>query len=256
MLYSPGHDFGMVLFGTSDTSNALADQFKGQYENVTTCRTLAKIDLDFFRDMDEYTAELDPQKSGDIMDGMIVALDMLNRFCGTKKYRKRIFLITDGERATKTSKSELDSLKQQMNQNNVRLNVITLDFGNELGQDDEEDEEEQAQNGKSSALNSKSKQKNAETKAQSENKKLLVDITESVKGAVFPANIAMQIYQQFKKREVTSRARFRGNLDLSKDLQVGVQIYTRTREEAFPTLKKYSKNVEFNPNPESGKVEL
>ena len=111
MLYSPGHDFGMVLFGTSDTSNALADQFKGQYENVTTCRTLSKIDLDFFRDMDDYTAELDPQKSGDIMDGMIVSLDMLNRFCGTKKYRKRIFLITDGERATKTSKAELDSLK-------------------------------------------------------------------------------------------------------------------------------------------------
>ena len=37
---------------------------------------------------------------------------------------------------------------------------------------------------------------------------------------------------------------------------MGVQIYTRTREEAFPTLKKFSKNVEFNSNPESGKVEL
>ena len=42
----------------------------------------------------------------------------------------------------------------------MRLNVITLDFGNELGQDDEEDEEEQVQNGTGSALNSKSKQKN------------------------------------------------------------------------------------------------
>ena len=82
-----------------------------------------------------------------------------------------------------------------MNQNNVRLNVITLDFGNELGQDDDEDDDgEQIGNGKNSALTSKAKQKNMETKSQSENKKLLVDITESVKGAVFPANIAMQIY--------------------------------------------------------------
>ena len=48
MLYSPGHDFGMVLFGTGETSNALADQYKGEYENVTTCRSLSKIELEFF----------------------------------------------------------------------------------------------------------------------------------------------------------------------------------------------------------------
>ena len=194
MLYSPGHDFGMVLFGTSETSNALADQFKGQYENVMTCRTLSKIDLDFFRDMEDFTAETDPQKSGNIMDGMIVSLDMLNRFCGTKKYRKRIFLITDGERKTKTSKAELDSLKQQMNQNNVRLNVITLDFGNELGQDEDEEDDEPEENGASARNSKKKQQTNVETKEQLENKELLVDITESVKGAVFPANVAMQIY--------------------------------------------------------------
>ena len=83
-----------------------------------------------------------------------------------------------------------------------------------------------------------------------------MDITNSVTGALFPANIAMQIYQQFKKRDVASRARFRGNLDLSKDLQIGVQIYTRTREETFPSLKKYSKNVEFDTDVNKGKVEL
>ena len=44
------------------------------------------------------------------MDGLIVAIDMLNKFCGTKKYKKRIFLITDGERETKSSKQEVASL--------------------------------------------------------------------------------------------------------------------------------------------------
>lgn len=44
------------------------------------------------------------------MDGLIVAIDMLNNFCGTKKYKKRIFLITDGERETKYNLSELKSL--------------------------------------------------------------------------------------------------------------------------------------------------
>ena len=118
--------------------------------------------------MEDYTAEMDPQQSGDIMDGMIVSLDMLNRFCGTKKYRKRIFLITDGERRAKTSKAELDSLKQQMNQNNVRLNVITLDFGNELGQDEDDDEEDdEPEENDAAARNSKKKQQtHVETKEQ------------------------------------------------------------------------------------------
>lgn len=51
----------------------------------------------------------------------------------------------------------------------------------------------------------------------------------------------MEVCKQFKKREVQSRAKFRGNFDLSKDLQLGVQIYPRTREEVFPALKKFSK---------------
>ena len=51
----------------------------------------------------------------------------------------------------------------------------------------------------------------------------------------------MEVCKQFKKREVMSRSRFRGNFDLSQDLQLGVQIYPRTREETFPTLKKFSK---------------
>jgi len=39
---------------------------------------------------------------------------------------------------------------------------------------------------------------------------------------------------------VSARSRFRGNLDLAKDLKLAVQIFSRTREETFPTLKKQS----------------
>jgi hypothetical protein len=38
-----------------------------------------------------------------------------------------------------------------------------------------------------------------------------------------------------------ARTKYRGNLDLAQDLQLGVQIYARTKEEAFPSLKKFSK---------------
>lgn len=66
---------------------------------------------------------------------------MLNNFCGTKKYKKRIFLITDGERETKYNSSELKSLIEAIQEKDIRLNVITLDFANEMAEDSESGEE-------------------------------------------------------------------------------------------------------------------
>jgi Mg-chelatase subunit ChlD len=54
------------------------------------------------RDLESFTPNLDKSKrqGGDLADGLTVALQMITKHCGTKKYRKRIFLITDGERKT------------------------------------------------------------------------------------------------------------------------------------------------------------
>ena len=61
-----------------------------------------------------------------------------------------------------------------------------------------------------------------ETKNQAANKLLLKQITDQTKSAIFPAKIAMDIYSQFKKREVQARRKYLGNLDLAQDLKLGV----------------------------------
>lgn len=76
------------------------------------------------------------------MDGLLVAMDMLTRHCGTKKYRKRIFLITDGEKETNTNSEEMASLIDLMAKNDVRLNAITFDFANDLADNSEEESSE------------------------------------------------------------------------------------------------------------------
>ena len=81
-------------------------------------------------------------------------------------------------------------------------------------------------------------------------------MTDAIRGAIFPAKIAMEVCKQFKKREVMCRARYRGNFDLSEDLQLGVQVYPRTREETFPTLKRFSKVAEANPASDAANVTL
>jgi hypothetical protein len=53
-----------------------------------------------------------------------------------------------------------------------------------------------------------------------------------------------------------ARTKYRGNLDISQDLNLQVQIYSRTREEVFPSLKKFSKAVEESTSLSVGTVNL
>lgn len=139
----------------------------------------------------------------------------------------------------------MNSLREQVAENDVRLNVISLDFANEHGEEEDSDDDEEMR---------QSKEYPPETQNQQYNKKILVDLTEKTKGALFPATVAMEIYKQFKKREVMARSKYRGNLDISQDCKLAVNIFARTKEESFPSLKKYSKVVEDNSALEAGKV--
>ena len=96
-------------------------------------------------------------------------MNMLERHCGTKKYKKRVFLITDGEKPIE-SRAFIPQVEQSMKDNNVRFNVIAIDFANEIGQEDDEDIEEKENE----------KAENIETKAQLANKELCKELTESV----------------------------------------------------------------------------
>jgi len=139
---------GVVLAGTAGTDNHLASQYGGgQYANVTCFRAVERLSLEALRSTEGVKPEAKAQKGGDIMDGLIVALDMLSRHCGTKKYKKRIFVISDGEKEAKCSAEEKRQVIQSMNETDTRLNVITLDFCDDL-EDDEDEEEEGAEHKK------------------------------------------------------------------------------------------------------------
>lgn len=68
-----------------------------------------------------------------------------------------------------------------------------------------------------------------------------MELQEHTGCAIIPVGTAIEIYQQFKKKEISSRSKFRGNLDISPDLKLAIQIFAKTRQESMPSLKKYSK---------------
>lgn len=105
-------------------------------------RDIDKLDLEFFRQLEALQPEQKAHK-GDIMDGLIVGMDILLRHTGKKKYKRRIFLITDGEKETKYDKAELNTIINNMNETDTRLNVISLDFCNDIEEEDEDEDEEE-----------------------------------------------------------------------------------------------------------------
>jgi len=250
LLHNPKHDFGLVLFGSAETANNLNDQMGGdEYANVSVERSLGPIDLEFFREVQKVEAEGEQHVKGDLLDGLIVGLDMLCRFVGAKKYRKRVFLITDGEKEAKYTATELRGVVETINANDVKLNCITLDFCNDLAEDEDEDEEE----GNESPDKDKTKE-TGESANQIKNRELLLALQEQTGCAIIPAETAIELYQQFKKNEYTTRTKYRGNLQIAADLHVAVQIFTKTKEETLPSLKRYSKNVPENDSADHGKI--
>lgn len=85
LLNNASHEVGLILFGSEETSNLLAERHKGQYENVQVTRTIQKVDLNFYRNLNNFEASTKPT-GADFIDGLTVALDMIERHCGTKKY--------------------------------------------------------------------------------------------------------------------------------------------------------------------------
>jgi len=209
-----------VLFGSEQSENQLHDTLGG-YDNIVVERQLSPSNLEFLRHMDTIKPT---SQTGDWIDALIVAIDMLAKHCQKRKYNKRIFLITDGQ--SKTADTEdLKEVVNNLKEAEIKLNVIALDFCNDLQYDSPEERANASEN---------------ETPIQQNNKRLLLELTDQIDGRVFPANIAMQIYHHFRKRTIHPVAKYRGPLEISKDLKIQVMSYTKTKVEDLPTLCKYS----------------
>ena len=178
-----------------------------------------------------------------MLEGLIVGLEMLTKFCGSRKYRKRVFLITDGEKELQYTDAELAHVTNTIKQNDIKLNCITLDFCNDLAEDESDEEAAAAP-------------KEEATPNQQKNKEFLMAVQEDTGSAIIPAETAIEIYQQFKKKEIAARTKYRGNLDISPELKLGIQIFTKTKEETLPSLKKYNKNLPEQNGADHGKVAM
>lgn len=93
MVASKTVEFGLVTYGSDETNNYLNTN-QGGYDFVEEVVPMEKPDITSI----QYIANLKPGSGkGDLIDGIVVGQDILNRTNVKKAFNKILLLITDGE---------------------------------------------------------------------------------------------------------------------------------------------------------------
>ena len=133
---------------------------------------------------------------------------------------------------------DIGQIVSGLNNHDIKLNVIAIDFCNEGEGEGGEFPGE------------------SESTTQSHNKMILERMMSQIKGGIFPAKVAMSIYKQFRKRQVHPVTKFKGDLEIGEDIKIGVMCYGKTRAENLPSLKKYSLIADPSNSEGEGKIKM
>ena len=234
-------------------------------ENINIYSQLDTPSKDLINQLNAIEPEND-EDNGDIFLTLDFAIDEFIAKYKKLKWAKKIFLITDGESKSQMSKEKIEELAERLNDNDIKVNIICVGFYEELDNDEEEEDkdkekdkiEEDNDDDDIEIEKDKEKEKeknNNESENQKETKELLKVLqsnTDNVK--LFTATTANDIYHQFKKRKINPVTKFRGPFIITPNLSLDVMVYSKTTSQNIPSLKKYSKAVEFSDAP--GKCEI
>ncbi|KAK3822012.1 MAG: SPOC like C-terminal domain-containing protein [Linnemannia elongata] len=211
----------VILVGSDVTNNDLAtkDDDGEEYQHVDVLQPLGVATLDLMKGV-QNDVELG-ENAGDCMDALIVALDMMTKFCKKLKYEKKIYILTDSYSEMNTDGSE--QITTALHDDNVQLNVIGTDY-------DVEEEENKPK-----------------TSMQAQNEAFFKTLCEESGGDVFSLDEAQDLTSQFYSKKVKPAAVYRGTLDLGDSekfpdasLAIPVHMYGRTMQAKIPTAKKFS----------------
>ncbi|KAG0270161.1 ATP-dependent DNA helicase II subunit 2 [Actinomortierella ambigua] len=211
----------VVLVGSDVTNNDLAsiNEEGGEYQNIDVLQPFGVATVDLMKGI-QNDVKLG-STMGDCLDGLIVAMDMMVKFCRKLKYEKKIIILTDA--SAPISPEGIDVVKDNLRSENIQLNVIGTDFDME------------------------STPNPFKTPTQADNEEFFRELCQDTEGDIFALDEAVDMLTQFQTRKVKPTAVFRGTLDLGDhethpdaSLSIPIHMFARTMLARLPSAKKYS----------------
>ncbi|KAH7272818.1 SPOC like C-terminal domain-containing protein [Fusarium solani] len=116
---------GVVGFRTDETDNKLQDD--DGYENIAVLQELGPMSMSSLRNLQSVIKPSETW-SGDAISAIVVAVDMMDTFTKKLKWNRKIILITDGQGPMDAD--GLSDISKKMNDSNIQLTVLGVDFDN------------------------------------------------------------------------------------------------------------------------------
>ena len=182
--------------------------------------------MDLLSLLDDITAE---QSQGDIIDGLLVAMEMLHRRVGKYKFTKKIVLFTDASGKIDEDPDSLQTIVTGIHTLDYRLSIVGVNFA-EVENDDEDG------GGDDVAFVRQSSTASSRTQQQKSNELLLRDMAQRCNADVFTVDSAIGLLANFK-RKVNQVTKYRGPLDIG-GVHISVCSYTQTALTAMPSMKR------------------
>ncbi|RDW71223.1 ATP-dependent DNA helicase II subunit 2 [Coleophoma cylindrospora] len=143
---------GVIGLRTDDTNVPLDDD--DGYEHISVLKDLGPMEMSHLRSLQRSlnNEEIDKNEGGDATSAIALAVDMINK--GTTnakgvplKFERRIILVTDGRGEIDGDEAYLSGLSKQINEANITLVVVGVDFDDpDYGYKEEDKDTKKADN--------------------------------------------------------------------------------------------------------------
>ncbi|KAF9774795.1 hypothetical protein IL306_007169 [Fusarium sp. DS 682] len=114
---------GVLGLRTDETDNKLQDD--DGYENISVLQELGPMTMSSLKNLQSLVKPSNTW-SGDAVSAIVLAVDMIDTFTKKLKWTRRIFLITDGQGPMDAD--DLSDISKKMNDSNIQLTVLGVDF--------------------------------------------------------------------------------------------------------------------------------
>ncbi|KAL9026873.1 MAG: hypothetical protein Q9196_004527 [Gyalolechia fulgens] len=135
---------GVIGLRTDGTANELGNE--ESFENISVFQEISNILLPDLKQL-RRKVELSNTASGDAISAVVIAIQMITKYCKKLKYKRRIVLITDGRGSLDDDPASISEITKKITQDDMELVIIGVDFDDpEYGFKEEDKEPQKAQN--------------------------------------------------------------------------------------------------------------
>ncbi|KAL8995330.1 MAG: hypothetical protein Q9169_004905 [Polycauliona sp. 2 TL-2023] len=135
---------GVVALRTDGTANEL--QGEESFEHISVLQEISNILLPELKQL-RSNIVLSSTDTGDAISAIVIAIQMITKYCKKLKYKRKIVLVTNGRGPLDADPDSLKEITNKIKQDNMELVIVGVDFDDaEFGFKEEDKDSQKAQN--------------------------------------------------------------------------------------------------------------